>query len=332
LSLLQKIFKILFWAFIVWLFVRTFIFQTFRIPSASMHGTLYEGDFVLVNKLIYGPRLPITPLSFKIGDEDRFVDWIQIPYFRLFGYGKIKRNDVLAFNYPLNFDQPIDIGEEHIKRCIALPGDSLKILNGDVYINSVKTKEPADLYFDHKVSTNGTIDSIILKRFSIEKVIVSQDGTFFNLFMSRKQADSLSKQKNITSVSINFFPKEYYRPSVYPNFPSLPWNYDFFGPLWIPHGGDSILLNATNISLYQRLIEKNEKVVLTQKGDSVFINKKYALYYTFKQNYYFVMGDNRHDSKDSREWGFVPESHIIGKATMVLYSNLKKGRSFLKIE
>jgi signal peptidase I len=297
-----------------------------------MHGCLFEGDFILVNKIVYGPRLPITPLTFKVGGKENYLDWIQLPYIRFFGYGNIKRNDVLVFNYPLSQDVPIDIGEEYIKRCIALPGDSLQIINGQVYINRKKAKEPAHLYYRYTITVKEAIDSSVLKRLNISGRMPSEDGKQYTFFMSRAQADSLAKQKSITSCSINFFAKDYYRPSVYPNYPSIPWNHDFFGPLWTPRAGDSILLNATSIYLYQRLIEKHEKISFTFRNDSAFIDKKYVQFYTFKQNYYFVMGDNRYDSKDSRDWGFVPESHIIGKATYVLYSNLKKGRNFLDIE
>ncbi len=331
-DLVRYILRIVFWAFMVWLVVRTFIFQTYRIPSGSMHGTLYEGDLVLVNKLVYGPRLPITPLSFKTGNEERYVDWIQIPYFRLFGYSEVERNDVIVFNYPIYLSGPIDVQEEYIKRCVAIPGDSIQIINSEVYVNSEKIKEPGLIYKNYLVSMNSAIDSVVLKRLDIFELTSMQIPNQYSVFMDAAQADALSKEKNVVSVKLNPVAKDFYHPATYPNYPSIKWNIDFFGPLWVPREGDSVLLNATNLSLYQRLIEKYEKTVLILKGDSVFVNKQHALYYTFKQNYYFAMGDNRYNSKDSRDWGFVPESHLIGKATTVLYSNLRLSRRFLTIE
>jgi signal peptidase I len=326
-GLVRNIFRILFWAFIVWLVVRTFLFQTYRIPSGSMHGTLYEGDHVLVNKLVYGPRIPITPLAFK----DNYVDWIQIPYFRLFGYGDVERNDVIVFNYPIYISGPIDVQEEYIKRCIAIPGDSIQIMNGEVFVNSEMIKESAHIYKSYLVTMNSVVDSAVLKRLDIFEIAALQIPNQYSIFMDLAQADSLSKEKNVVSIKLNPFAKDFYHPATYPNYPSIKWNIDFFGPLWVPREGDSILLNATKLSLYQRIIEKHEETILTLKGDSVFINNKHTLYYTFKQNYYFVMGDNRYNSKDSRDWGFVPESHLIGKATRVLYSDLRSGRRFLNI-
>ncbi|MEO6303229.1 MAG: signal peptidase I [Bacteroidia bacterium] len=328
--ILRKIIKILFWAFIVWLFVRTFFFQTFLIPSSSMHGTLFEGDYVVINKLAYGARMPNTPLSIHVGGQKKFLDWIQLPYLRFFGYDNINRNDVIAFNYSLTDELPIDIREEYIKRCVAVAGDTLKIINGKVYVNSI-LDEPITIYKNYSVVSDQTIDTNTLQRLNILKNS-STENKKYNFFMSSAQADSLYKLSYIKSITVQPFSKEYYHPSVFPNYSFVKWNYDFFGPLYIPHEGDSILLDKNNLAVYQRIIERFEGAKITFKDENVFVNDKISAYYTFAQNYYFVIGDNRYNSIDSRNWGFIPESHIIGKAAFVLHSSQNSGRNFLKVK
>jgi signal peptidase I len=323
----RTILKIIFWSFALWLFVKVFLFQVSRVPSASMRGNLYEGDYVLVNKMAYGARVPMTPLSFR----NNYLDWISLPYFRLFACKEVKHNDVIVFNDPAYLEGPIDVQEEYIKRCVALPGDSLKIEAGRIFINSHPLEEPENIFRSYTFETKGVVDISLFSRMNISEITLDTKGRYV-LFTDQAHADSIAKEKNSVSVTKNDLKKEFYHPSTFPNFPSVTWNPDFFGPLWIPRKGDSILLNAANLTLYQRTIEKHERRTLTLKGDSAFVDSKYAAYYTFMQNYYFVIGDNRYNSKDSRYWGFVPESHIIGKASMVLFSNQKKGRSFLGIE
>lgn len=318
--MLQKVFKIVFWSFLIWLFVRAFLFQTFKIPSSSMHGNLFEGDYVVINKLAYGARLPLTPLS--VGRN--YLDWIALPYMRVFGFSDIKRNDIIAFNYSLTDELPVDLRESYIKRCVALPGDTLKIINGIVYVNSA-TNEPENIYNPYTIAFNEGIDSSALTALNIEPGTDSENKKY--LFMSTEQASKLLKTGNLKSVTLNIYDKKYYHPAVFPNYPDYTWNIDHFGPLYIPTEGDSIELTQKNLLIYQRILERFEKAKLSFKGDSVFINGKHKRYYTFESDYYFMIGDNRHNSTDSRNWGFIPESHIIGKASFILNSK-KAGRSF----
>jgi signal peptidase I len=293
------------------------MFQTFRIPSASMQGTLFEGDYVVINKLIYGARLPITPLSFKVGGKKKYIHQFQLPYLRLWGFGSIQRNDIVAFNFSLSDDEPIDMREEYIKRCVAIAGDTLEIKNGEVFVNGLFQNNGRNVYNNYAIISTQIIDTATLREFNIlqeTNVNTSGNSTFF---MSQTQADSLAKLKIITSVTRIRFPKNYYHPSTFPNHPSLPWNLDFFGPLYIPKKGDSILLTTQNKIMYQRFIERYETTQIITKDSLTYINGKEGLYYTFKQNYYFVMGDNRYNSIDSRAWGLIPESHIIGKNSWV---------------
>lgn len=295
-----------------------------------MHGTLFEGDYVVINKLAYGARAPLTPLSLQAGGEKKFLDWITWPYMRMPGYSTIKRNDVIAFNYALTDDVPVDMREEYIKRCIALPGDTLHIVNSKVYVNN-KLNEPATIYKSYKVASDQAIDTAVLKRLNILQNSFSADGRNYSFFMSAAAADSLYKLSFVRTITIQPFLKEDYHPSVFPNYAAIQWNNDFFGPLYIPKKGDSVLLDKNNIVLYQKIIERFELRTFSFKDDLVLINGEQVKHYTFKNNYYFVMGDNRYNSTDSRAWGFIPESHIIGKAVLVLWSSVVDERKFIKI-
>lgn len=318
------------WSVFSWLFFRMFLFQTFRIPSSSMNGSLFTGDFVVISKLHYGARLPNTPFAIKIAGKKKYIEEVQLPYFRFFGFSNIKQNDVVAFNFSLTEDKPIDMRDEYIKRCIAIAGDTVKIIMGNVYVNS-KLNTCATVYNNYSVISTKLIDTLLMKRLNILEDAQQITDVEYNFYMSKAQADSLLKLKYIKLVTLNNFAKEYYHPSVFPHHPSVLWNYDFFGPFYIPKKGDSILLTSQNKILYQRTIERFEEATFVTKDSITLVNGKANKYYTFKQNYYFVMGDNRHNSIDSRAWGLIPQSHIIGKAWFVISSSTKLNRRFITV-
>lgn len=286
---LNKILKFLFWSVITWLFVRIFILQIAQIPSDSMNQTFRQGDYILINKMAYGTRLPITPLSLSFSSQSLFLDWIQLSYWRLPGYSNVMHNDVIVFNFPLETELPIDERKKYIKRCIAIPGDTLTCVNSVLYINKKEIIEPESILLNFQLHSR-------------EQPMV------------KKTADSLS-QLNPGTILRKTIDTGFYTPSIFPNNAFIRWNQDNFGPVYIPQQGDTIILNKKNRILYQRIIEQYEHQIIQEKNDSIFLNGNYAAYYVFKMNYYFVMGDNRYHSNDSRFWGFLPEDHLIGKVS-----------------
>jgi signal peptidase I len=314
---------VILWSVGIWLFVRTFIAQSVYIHTGSMHQTLLEGDNILVNKLAYGPRLPVTLLSWP---------WqLQLPCIRIPGYTAVRRNDVIVFNLPMATDLPVDQHPQYVKRCVALPGDTLSIREGKIMINGKSIAENANVLYRYTVVTTGVpIDTSITAQLEGDDTGNRYAQNEFVFFLSEENADSIKHLKNVVSVEKDKTQPNAYSPKVYPNSSSVKWNIDNFGPLYIPKKGSTIKLDAVNRILYQKLIEQYEKDRITVRNDSAFINGKYTSDYIFKMNYYFAMGDNRYNSVDSRFWGLIPEDHLIGKASYILVSSsdapLKKHR------
>jgi len=251
-------FKLLLVIFFIILFIKAFFLQAFCIPSGSMENTLIEGDFIFVNKIVYGPSAYNTIPLFNAklpGEGSSF-------------YSKPKRGDVIVFEYPGDRDQLIPTqNTDYIKRIVALPGDTLSLKNKTVYINNVKGFKPAGL---------------IYKR---------------NFVKPENQTD-----ENIFPVNSN-------------------WNEDNYGPIVIPAKGSSIKLTPENVFWWKTIIDRemNDRVVSFHNG-TIKINGKETDNYTFKKDYYFVMGDNRDNSLDSRYWGLVPRDMIIGRAMFIYWS------------
>lgn len=301
--------------FIGWLLIRSFIFQGAYIPSTSMEGTLFKGDYVYVNKLAYGSRIPITPLSIPF--TDRWLDWLELPYWRLPGYSEVRINDIIVFNLPTDTAVPIDCRELYIKRCVGLPGDTFAIVRGQISLNGKIISDPLHAMYMYSVAMkSGVNPDTLFNQMQLNKASSSGDGVHFVLRMTTSQADSLMKSGHAVSVTPSLLDADRYDYKMFPHNTSKAyrWNLDNFGPLVIPAKGETIALGLNNIHLYKDIITIHEGNKLENRHDSVFINGKFAPSYTFKMDYYFVMGDNRYDSNDSRYWGFVPESHIVGRA------------------
>ena len=280
-----------------------------------MEGTLFKNDYVCINKISLGSRFPITPLSIKVRGNHYYSSLITLPYFRFWGYSGIKQKDILAFNYELDYTKNIDLQEECIKRCVAIAGDSITIKQGIIFVNSKQLIENENIYYKYRILWQDEIDTTELRRLTLLNDMQTISFKECYVFANEKIINELKKNTTITNMAKEVLPKDYYRPSVYPHNSQVSWNLDWFGPLYIPHKGDTLQLNTLNVLLYKSMLENYEKVLVSSLGDQFFINGKASNNYIVTQNYYFLMGDNRYNSIDSRHWGIISESAIIGKAS-----------------
>lgn len=299
---------------ICWLVIRAFFIQGMYIPSDSMRGTLNPGDVIYVNKLAYGPRIPITPLCIPF--TNKFLDWVQLPYWRIPGYSEVAINDIIVFNLPIDSALPVDCRELYIKRCVGLPGDSFAVVRGVVTVNGKAIANPLNttLMFAVALKSEENPDSLFGK-LGIGGNYSTSDRIHYTLFMTWLQADRLDSTGKAASITPSVLDVDRYDYKLFPQNTSKQyrWNCDNFGPVKIPKAGDVIAVSKENIALYKTAIVEYEGNKLENRHDSVFINGAYTTAYAFKLNYYFVMGDNRYDSNDSRFWGFVPEDHLVGR-------------------
>lgn len=320
--------------------IRTFFIEAFTIPTPSMEKTLLVGDFLFVSKINYGPRIPKTPLSFPFAHHTlpftestkSYLEWIKLSYRRLPGFEKIENNDVVVFNYPIEDFRPVDKRENYIKRCVGIPGDTLELRESQVFINNKELLLPEQAQINYHVKTDGTgFNPKKLREMDIkdeDERILSNQGDF-EVIMTAENAEKIKKFANVQSVTPLIEGRGLNSLNYFPNAKNFKWSLDNFGPIYIPKAGVAIPLTTNNLPLYNRLISLYEENELRVDGDKIFINGKQVTSYTPKMDYYFMMGDNRHNSLDSRFWGFVPEDHIVGKAVFIWLSidNLADGFS-----
>jgi signal peptidase I len=320
--------------------VHTYFMQPYTIPTSSLEKSLLIGDFLFVSKFHYGARTPMTTIaapmvhdSLPLTKMKSYLSKPQLPYFRFPGFEKIKRNEIVVFSWPvdtvrffrdrsnIHIDKPIDKKSNYVKRCVGIPGDSLEIKDGYIFINGERTVLPdrAKTQYMHKVVTNGQqLNGTTLSRYNVTEGHFQ--GDFYMLNLTDENAAKLSKNPIVTSVTKLIEPKGNYSKSIFPHNEQYPWSIDNYGPIYIPEAGKTVELNSKSLPFYKRIIEVYENNDLTINGDEIFINGKLATSYTFKQDYYWMMGDNRHNSEDARYWGYVPFDHVVGKPVFIWFS------------
>lgn len=386
--------------------VHTYVMQPYTIPSSSLEKTLLVGDYLFVSKFHYGARVPMTTVaapmlhdtlpiiktkSYLYEDDmekrDRaLVNKLQLPYMRLPGFQKIKRNDIVVFSWPADtvhqffktpdkrIRKPIDKRSNYVKRCVGIAGDTLSVIDGYVHINGKQTELPdrAKLQFFFTYESKEAVASIpgflknnetgsrffkipteiwenpvmqnLLEQYEAQQMAylykTGGDSIFtevtggvtqqvfdnfkmqvinnkVNINMTLAEADRLRKYANTKSLVQLTYPS---KDDIFPRIKGLGWTQNNLGPIYIPEAGKTVKINANTIRYYEKIIAEYENNDLLVDGDNIYINGQKADSYTFQQDYYYMMGDNRNNSEDSRYWGFVPFDHVLGKPVMVWFS------------
>ncbi|MDT7827361.1 signal peptidase I [Pricia sp. S334] len=364
--------------------VHTYFIQPYVIPTPSLERTLRVGDLLFVSKFHYGARAPMTTVAAPMVHDTlpvlgvkSYLNKPQLPYFRLPGFTKVDRNDIVVFSWPADtvrqffkkeagVDKPIDKKSNYVKRCVGLPGDSLAVIDGYVHINGKQLQLPdrAKLQFNYNIYAQKGVSSKILqnvgansfeRRYIVGSLNQQQanalnpyiqgfrerpDGDFYvftkaagiPLSVIRKNGISikeetarqrmapltdamvadLRKNPGIDSVVRIVDPKGRAGANNFPQNPDYPWSYDQMGPIYIPEKGKTVALDIHVLPLYKKIIREYEGNTISVSGNQIKLNGEVADSYTFKQDYYWMMGDNRDRSEDSRAWGYVPENHIVG--------------------
>ena len=378
--------------------IRWLLFEPFQIPTSSMENSLLVGDFLFVSKVHYGARTTKTPLQIPLTHQTvwgtdstkSYLDWIQLPQWRLPGFSDIERNDVVVFNFPSEEQHPSDLRTNYIKRCIAIAGDEIEVKDRVVYVNGNKVDFPKQSQHNYLVIASETLQKDTFYKLGIpidhqtgavhpspydtypnyyyqsmqeemQQMIAGTSSTYkevekyvgqnvaaYTMDLSQEEISELKKYPKLIKEIIpiiknqgNLFP---HKNMFFPNWDltkagveesAFNWTVDNFGALKVPKEGWKMPVTAENLALYGKYIqdyEGNENVEIS--NGTLKIGGNQLSEYVFKQNYYFMMGDNRHSSADSRSWGFVPEDHVVGKATLVFMSidpDYNKGGVFSRI-
>ena len=349
--------------------IRIFLVEAYTIPTGSMEGSLLVNDYLFVSKVSYGARTPMTPLAVPLVHNTlpffnckSYTELVQWGYHRLPGFGHIERNDVVVFNFPAgdtvalevqqdqdyysllrnynndrafvknNFtvlSRPVDKKENYIKRCVGIPGDTIEVRGGYLYVGNKLSKQYPHAKMTYTIATNGqvSLDEFVEEQdMNPEGLNYDPNSKMYIANLSNDQVAAIKKMNGVIAIAPFVLDKNDTRDNAFPNdTANFKWNRDFYGPFIVPKAGQQVTLSLQNIALYQRIIANYEHNSLDIKDGKIFINGKETTTYTFQMNYYWMMGDNRHNSADSRYFGFVPDDHIVGKAWFVWLSFGNKG-------
>jgi signal peptidase I len=379
--------------------VHTYVMQPYTIPTSSLEKTLLVGDYLFVSKFHYGARVPTTTIATPMLHDSiptaiisekntkSYLNKPLLPYLRIPGFQKIKRNDIVVFNWPVDtlvhwMDpskgtdfKPLDKKTNYVKRCVGIAGDTLEVRDGYVYINGKQNILPdrAKLQFYNRVYSEKGLSTQKLLRYTdkeferkfiinftsqnqFEKVMryatnnpkkikdnqfiitTSNEGIpqwIINGYrldikeistkirkanITDEIAAKLRKDSEVDSVVKVINPKGNKGINMFPQVTNLSWNTDNYGPIYIPKKGTTVPLNMNSIPFYERIIDDYENNQLEVIGEHIFVNGKKSTSYTFKQDYYWMMGDNRQNSLDARSWGYVPFDHVVGKPVLIWFS------------
>ena len=385
-------------------FINTFFFQNYQIPTSSLEKSLLVGDFLFVSKLSYGPRAPMTPLSFPLAQHTMpvvggksYFEKPQWKYRRLKGFGEVKRNDIVVFNFPTgdtvainaqNVDyyvhsayntngsegiksdkrtygeivyRPVDRRENYVKRCIGLPGETIQLKNDSVFIDDTFLPNPKMSQHNYMIQTDGSnispkvfsevginiddyasddisgqrvqdlsfADSLSMARLGLKESNGNKGKLYYSIPMTNEMVETMKAKSFVWNVIKEKEPagSQLYYPLDY----QQNWTRDTYGPLWIPKKGETITFDSKTeykVAAYERCIKNYEGNDFAYRDGKVFINGQETNSYTFTMDYYFMMGDNRHNSADSRVWGFVPEDHVVGQP-LLIWLSLEKDKGWL---
>jgi signal peptidase I len=349
--------------------IRIFLVEAYTIPTGSMEGSLLVNDYLFVSKVSYGARTPMTPLAVPLVHNTlpffnckSYTELVQWGYHRLPGFGHIERNDVVVFNFPAgdtvalevqqdqdyysllrnynndrafvknNFtvlSRPVDKKENYIKRCVGIPGDTIEVRGGYLYVDNKLSKQYPHAKMTYTIATNGqvSLDEFVEEQdMNPEELNYDPNSKMYIANLSNDQVAAIKKMNGVIAIAPFVLDKNDTRDNAFPNdTANFKWNRDFYGPFIVPKAGQQVTLSLQNIALYQRIIANYEHNSLDIKDGKIFINGNETTTYTFQMNYYWMMGDNRHNSADSRYFGFVPDDHIVGKAWFVWLSFGNKG-------
>lgn len=350
-SFAREWFDSLLFAVIAATLIRWMTVEAFAIPTPSMENSLLVGDYLFVSKLHYGIRTPTTPLQVPLThqkiwgtDIPSYSPAIQLPSYRLPGFSEVKNGDVVVFNFPPpkpgEPDYPVDLRTNLIKRCIGIPGDQIEIRQEQVFVNGKLQPAPPRSQSTYLLRTTEVLTERFFRKYGIVNDFNSSEGPFIN-WQPVEEYDTTAKTSRLTGYYVTTteemitqlrsldWIKGIERTTEQPGVreagiyggAAYAWNRDNFGPLTVPKKGVTIPINAQTIAVYGPVIKRyegNARVEVTPTA--IQIDGQPIRSYTFKQDYYFMMGDNRHNSDDSRFWGFVPHDHVVGKAVFVWMS------------